>query len=389
MNILFDLTAVQPERNLKFHGGSEYAKAVFWAIAPVTKGRLFCIYDAGRSLDEEIKSYCKTNELPLIDIRNHDQLDPLIEEYRIERFFSALPLEKSIQHFLPFNQNVRSIITIHGLRNLELPYDRYEFYYTKGWRNWLKYFYKRLFPSHHKSNLLLKIKGMINNYNRPVIISVSEYSRRSLKHFIPEIPDTDIHVFYSPLSNYFLKDENDSFLMEMELEAKKYFLLISAGIWQKNAYRILTAYHQLNKENHLNEYKFIVVGAAPSIRKAFPDSSFIYFDYLDRAILEILLKNAHALVYPSLNEGFGYPPLEAFKYGTGVLASAIGPVLEVCGNAALYFNPYSVPEMKRKILQSLQDPMFINDVQSRIDQYNLVREKQTRDLDSLVHLICD
>ena len=70
MNILFDLLAVQPEGNLKYHGGSEYAKAVFRAVAQKAPGRLFCIYDSGRSLNEDIKAYCLGNNLPLIDIGN-------------------------------------------------------------------------------------------------------------------------------------------------------------------------------------------------------------------------------------------------------------------------------------------------------------------------------
>jgi glycosyltransferase involved in cell wall biosynthesis len=48
-----------------------------------------------------------------------------------------------------------------------------------------------------------------------------------------------------------------------------------------------------------------------------------------------LLRGAHALVYPSVYEGFGLPPLEAMSVGLPVLVTASGAVREVVGDAAL------------------------------------------------------
>jgi glycosyltransferase involved in cell wall biosynthesis len=206
---------------------------------------------------------------------------------------------------------------------------------------------------------------------------------------MPEIPEESIHVLYSPINDYLQKSNDDSFLLKNKLESKKYFLLLSAGIWQKNSFRMLSAFHNLIKKDQAKEYKVVIIGASQKIKKEFTQNSFIYLDYLDRSDLEVLLKNAHSLVYPSLNEGFGYPPLEAFKYGTGVIASAIGPVLEVCGNAALYFNPYSLTEIELRLLQSINDPDFITETQPRIDRFLMIRQRQINDLNALANLICN
>ena len=61
--------------------------------------------------------------------------------------------------------------------------------------------------------------------------------------------------------------------------------------------------------------------------------------------------------------------------------------MEVCGNAALFFNPYSPEEMRMKLLQSINDPEFITGIKSRTDQFLLISQRQKKDLDSLVHLI--
>ena len=59
--------------------------------------------------------------------------------------------------------------------------------------------------------------------------------------------------------------------------------------------------------------------------------------YVDDPELAALLAGARALIYPSLYEGFGYPPLEAMSLGCPVLTSGAGAIREVCSDAALYF----------------------------------------------------
>lgn len=55
------------------------------------------------------------------------------------------------------------------------------------------------------------------------------------------------------------------------------------------------------------------------------------------------------LVFPSLYEGFGLPPLEAMACGTPVITSNISSMPEVCANAAIYCNPHNIGDIKDKI----------------------------------------
>ena len=102
--------------------------------------------------------------------------------------------------------------------------------------------------------------------------------------------------------------------------------------------------------------------------------------------LDALYKNAHAFIYPTLFEGFGYPPLEAMRHGTPVLASAVTAVTEVCGQAVLYFNPYSLPEIKNRILFAAFENLDVYR-QLGLERYNEIKEKQAKDLSELVGTI--
>jgi glycosyltransferase involved in cell wall biosynthesis len=69
-----------------------------------------------------------------------------------------------------------------------------------------------------------------------------------------------------------------------------------------------------------------------------------------------LLQRASALVFPSLYEGFGLPPLEAMACGTPVACSNAGALPEVVGDAALLFDPHDPRAIADATLAVLADP---------------------------------
>jgi glycosyltransferase involved in cell wall biosynthesis len=64
-----------------------------------------------------------------------------------------------------------------------------------------------------------------------------------------------------------------------------------------------------------------------------------------------LVGHSHALIMPSLYEGFGLPPIEAMAAGVPVAAARAGSLPEVCGDAALYFDPLSVDDIAVKLVE--------------------------------------
>lgn len=76
---------------------------------------------------------------------------------------------------------------------------------------------------------------------------------------------------------------------------------------------------------------------------------------LDETELNAAYREADLFVYPTLYEGFGMPPLEAMAASVPVVASTTGAVAEVCGPAALAFDPTSSAGIAEAVLRGLSD----------------------------------
>lgn len=74
----------------------------------------------------------------------------------------------------------------------------------------------------------------------------------------------------------------------------------------------------------------------------------------DHETLCALYSLAHAFVFPSFSEGFGWPIIEAQACGTPVIASQIEPLPEVSGGAALHADPHA-PQSFAAALKQLED----------------------------------
>jgi glycosyltransferase involved in cell wall biosynthesis len=74
---------------------------------------------------------------------------------------------------------------------------------------------------------------------------------------------------------------------------------------------------------------------------------------------------ASVFVFPSLYEGFGLPPLEAMAAGCPVVASKAAAIPEVCGDAAMYFDPHSVEDLARQLLLVCSDSRLRDQLRER------------------------
>jgi glycosyltransferase involved in cell wall biosynthesis len=112
------------------------------------------------------------------------------------------------------------------------------------------------------------------------------------------------------------------------------FLLYPANRWpHKNHERLFAAFALLRAEQP--ELQLVLTGTGHA---DVPEGVEARGRVSPEELVE-LSRRAAALVFPSLYEGFGQPPLEALACGCPVACSDLPPLREVCGDAAVYFDP--------------------------------------------------
>jgi glycosyltransferase involved in cell wall biosynthesis len=336
-------------------------------------------------LAPDILAACEKCSIPLFDIAEKTP-QQIIDENAIDAFYTPLySLEGKWQI-----QVKRFVLTWHGVRALEMQYSWEGIGFAKKFaqklealvryrESWKKYFYA---PKYR--DLAARIAD-----GRAECITVSEHSRASIKSFFPELLDKEIPVFYSPMLEY----EPAGFLPPA-VKAKKYFLLTSGARWEKNNLRAVKAFDELvtmmRSTNHEFDMKLVITGATNVrvYRKHIRNKdSFVFLSYVESKELEFLHKNAYAFIFPSLNEGFGYPPVQSMRYGVPVAASGTTSVPEVCGNAVLYFDPYSVSEIKNRMIQLLDSDIYSMYASRALQRYAEVHKRQEEDLEKAVAFV--
>jgi glycosyltransferase involved in cell wall biosynthesis len=87
--------------------------------------------------------------------------------------------------------------------------------------------------------------------------------------------------------------------------------------------------------------------------------------FVDDKDLPVLLASANLFVFPSLYEGFGYPPLEAMASGVPVVTSITSSLPEVVGNAGVMVDPFDFRKISDEMTRILKDPNVASDYSRR------------------------
>jgi glycosyltransferase involved in cell wall biosynthesis len=216
-----------------------------------------------------------------------------------------------------------------------------------------------------------------------IIVTVSNYSKSSIMYNF-NIKDDKIHVKYSPERIYTDKESNtriesNEILKRLVDEKVKYYLIVSANRDTKNAKKALHAFESYAKIRS-NMY-VVTIGYGKTLF-----DNHIDLPFLSDIDLREAFKNCYALLYPSLFEGFGYPPLEAMKYGKPVLVSNVCSMPEVLDDAPIYFSPVYETAIFNALM-TLNDENYSEFSKKSIQRYQFIHEKQERDLTDLMNMI--
>jgi glycosyltransferase involved in cell wall biosynthesis len=197
-----------------------------------------------------------------------------------------------------------------------------------------------------------------------VVLTVSEYSRLGLeKHGV--VPPGKAHVVHNGVDHFGQVEADATTLARHGLAQQGYFLAIGSLAPHKNLKMLVNA-ARARKDKTIP--LIIAGGKKPSV---FKDEGLQEGDgvrFLGRVSdeeLKALYQGASALLFPSITEGFGLPPLEAMSCGCPVVATTGGAVPEVCGNAVLYADPFRKSEWTNAMEKVAASPDLRQDFSQR------------------------
>lgn len=380
--ILYDLLLSQPMGGSKFHGGGEYMKKVFRELlmAKPDDVELVVYYDHDRFLDDWLQKLIKENDVRSYDVKEISRIREVFDKERFDVFYTGQPYEYRCEFF---PDGVFKIGTFHGMRAVECPHDWYEYKYNESVfgvtkervRNLLKN--TRLGYERSRQKALVNYEKCIRCFDK--LVCDSAHSAYSLQVYYPWLKQGEVEVCFLPLKY------STSIETEKPMEGE-YILLLGGNRWIKNAYRGIKAIDALYTRGHLKGIKTVVVGGLNrQIQSEVKNKGqFVIKGYVDDSELNSLYRYCSVLLYPTLNEGFGYPPLEAMRYGRTCVVSAVCSLPEVYGEAVYYVDPYDLGEIQNRILWAIHEPIPEEKIR---EQFEKVSERQKRDLKKLVDLI--
>lgn len=188
------------------------------------------------------------------------------------------------------------------------------------------------------------------------IICVSESCRQDLLRFY-NVDPAKTRVVHHGLTALPRSPEAAAKLRQQV--RRDYILYVGMRHAFKNFSRLLQVFHDAQLGRSLD---LLVLGGGALtaqekslISRLNLDDSLVHLPQVSDEILAEAYAGAKLFVYPSLNEGFGFPPLEAMSLGCPVLASNNSSIPEVCHDAPFYFDPNDQDEFRRELLRAIND----------------------------------
>lgn len=201
------------------------------------------------------------------------------------------------------------------------PFDQPQAY-TRVFATWYRWLFRRL-----------------ARRSGTTLVTVSEFSRDRLAAAL-SLPSERFVIAPGGADHLHEVVADESQLAPNGLERQAFILAVGSRNPTKNLSRLVEAWRLLGR----GELRLAIVGGTNARvfegRDGLPAAQGVVdLGAVSDEVLKALYEGARGLVFPSLYEGFGLPPLEAMACSCPVTASALPSVREVCGDAALYFDP--------------------------------------------------
>ncbi len=403
-HVLVDLFFCQPG----YHGGGEYGKAVFRALArsAAARGdvRLWVALDPALFIDPWILEECRRLAIRVIAVRSYGDIVKLVNRDLFEAFYCpAIVVYTGYEYMrragttLPFTVNrTRVIGALLDIRDLLLIRDRERIVAALELAGWkpsragaAASFLAPTAPN--PTDLEAMYAAICGDPHVDTIVTISDYCKEVIQAAFPSAMDR-LRVFWAAEKDR--PDPEPFHPFVLGDQAPPFALVVNAARSEKNAASVVAAFDRLFTAGRdpfgLGDLRVLLVGLTSldelGLGQVQNPKRFVVVPEVRPGQLEFLFAEASLLVYASFNEGFGYPPVEAMRYGTPSVVADTSSIPEVCGDAAVYCDPFDLDSITAAILRVIHDPPSADALASR---HAAIVERQRRDLLALVRLILE
>ena len=254
-------------------------------------------------------------------------------------------------YFLKYIGNNPFVITVH-----DMIYERLPDYFSKE----------------ETEQIIQQKKEIISKASR--IIAISKNTKKDLVELL-HIDQQKIDVIYHGTSMQRFENK-----ITMQLP-EKYILFVGSRYSYKNFNRFIEAFSLLaQKDSKLylictgNKFS---QGEEDKLSKLHIKNKTLQINASDKELSELYTR-ASLFVFPSLYEGFGIPILEAYACHCPIAISNTSCFPEIAGDAAIYFDPYSVKDIANTIEAIIYNPQKANElIQKGIKRLELYSWEKT------------
>ncbi len=271
---------------------------------------------------------------------------------------------------IPFNRLTSDAALFHAAEHLLLPLKNVPTVLT------VHDLIFRYLPEHHKPLNRWYLNSTMPLYCRRAdhIIAVSEATRRDIINAY-HIPPEKISVIYEAADPRFepqLRTVVEAMRVRYHLP-EQYLLYVGTIEPRKNLTRLLRAWEPLYQAREVpslviaGQRGWLMGDFFAALENSPARDGVLVTGYIQDGDLPALYSGATAMVFPSLYEGFGLPPLEAMACGAPVLCSNVSSLPEVVEDAALTFDPTDEEAMT----QALRRIAFDKDLRVTLKEQGL------------------
>ena len=196
------------------------------------------------------------------------------------------------------------------------------------------------------------------------IITPSSYVHNSLQEYFPESSCPVIPVPEAASDEFHPRCRNVEILKPYGLDEHPYFIFVGRVDPRKNISGLIEAYMELPEGIRSDNLLALVLSGRPQDLEEFQNryghllnaDGIVYLRDVPQRDLYHLYSSALSFVFPTLDEGFGLPVLEAMQSGCPVIASDLSCIPEIAGEAAILVDPRNSTALMKSMILLAQSP---------------------------------